>query len=173
MQAASPSSDVHRGEQDSRMGLQDCHSFPTAHSLGQGHAPKALTSPVITSFVPRAEAAEMSPLPRGCPRPAMMCSLFPPRSCPVLLHCSLCCVSVVWCTSPAGFVACLSQNSSQDYKLGAVLMTTGLQGTYKLLVEGRSRKKRRQKEVEERTRGASSHGWWAGGEKEEGKTRRK
>lgn len=59
-----------------RNGLRDCHSFPTAHSLGQGHAP------VITSFVPGAEAAEMSPLPRGCPRPAVMCPSLPSRLMP-------------------------------------------------------------------------------------------
>lgn len=34
-----------------------------------------------------------------------------------------CCISVVWCTFLAGSVACLSQNSSQDYKSGAVLTT--------------------------------------------------
>lgn len=83
---------------------------------------------------------------------------------------SACCISLVFL---AGFVACLSQNSSQDYKSRGCFNYHGLLGAYKVLGEGRSRKKRGQKEAEERTRGASSHGWWAGGEKEEGETRRK
>lgn len=82
---------------------------------------------------------------------------------------SACCISLAFL---AGFVACLSQNSSQDYKSGAVLTTTALWVLTKYWEKEEVERKEDRKKWRV-DKGASSRGWWAGGEKEEGETRRK